>query len=521
MHGIKDRINTNPDFQRPAVWSRAQKQLLVDTILREYDIPKLYWRKISSKPDRYDVVDGQQRLRAIWEFFDGEFTLPKDADLIDDEPVAGLHYAHLPDDLRMRFDVYALDVVILEESDEDEVREMFLRLQNGTSLKAQEKRNAYTGPMRAFVRQLVGHPFFNSVGFANSRFNHDLVAAQMVCLELAGAPTNIKNGDLNRMYKNDSNFDPKSAEAKSVQRTLNMLAEAFPEKTPELERFNVISLYCVISEMYKQYAFDQIRPLLHDWFLEFETDRRNQEQRADDEIDPEWASYKEKISHSTDAADSVRWRMDFMLRHFLERNPSIQRKDNQRSFTYVQRLAVFRRDKGHCQLRIKCDGAKLTWDDWHCDHSVPWTSGGKTTVENARAACTTCNLTKGAALPSEDRTKEPFIYLPTSPTNNGPEFRSTKVKIQQLSTKARHPNALDWLITIPELQNHTHLSTWKAICDHLNIDVGGDSARRRLEMGSCSPAELEQGPFRLNPPRYTQLLSAPISRSVYIVPAAT
>ena len=68
----------------------GQKQLLVDSILRDYDIPKLYWRKVGSKPDTYDVVDGQQRLRAIWEFFDCGFTLPKNSDLIDGNDVAGL-----------------------------------------------------------------------------------------------------------------------------------------------------------------------------------------------------------------------------------------------------------------------------------------------------------------------------------------------------------------------------------------------------------------------------------------------
>jgi len=395
-HGIRDRINTNPDFQRPAVWSRAQKQLLVDTILRDYDIPKLYWRKVSEKPDKYDVVDGQQRLRAVWGFFDGEFPLPKDAEPIDGEVVANLRYEQLPDDLRMRFDVYALDVVVLEQTDEDEVREMFLRLQNGTSLKAQEKRNAYPGQMRSFVHQLASHPFFRSVGFANVRFTHDLVAAQLLCLELAGGPTNIKNADLNRMYSDYATFDQKTAEAKAVNRTLTILAATFPEKTPELERYNVISLYCVIAEMQKQYAFDQIKPRLRDWFLGFEEVRRAQEGKPEDEVDSEWASYKEKISHSTDSADSVRWRMDFMLRHFLELHPSIDRKDNQRSFTHAQRLAVFRRDKGHCQLKLKCDGVKLTWDDWHCDHTIPWTGGGKTTVENARVAYTTCNLSKGA-----------------------------------------------------------------------------------------------------------------------------
>jgi hypothetical protein len=396
--GIRERINTNPDFQRPAVWSKAQKQLLVDTILRDYDIPKLYWRKVSSKPDKYDVVDGQQRLRAIWEFFDGSFPLPKNAEPIDGEEVAKLYYEDLPDDLRMRFDVYALDVVVLEESDEEEVREMFLRLQNGTSLKAQERRNAYPGQMRSFVRQLVSHPLFLSVGFANSRFNHDLVSAQLVCLELAGEPTNIKNAELNRMYEANTKFDPKSPEAKAVLRTLTVLAETFPEKTPELERHNVISLYCMVSEMQRQYAFDQIRPHLHDWFLEFETERRSQEEKPDEVIDAEWATYSAKISHSTDTGDSIRWRMDFMLRHFLERFPTVQRKDNQRGFTHAQRLAVFRRDKGHCQLQVKCSGSKLTWDDWHCDHTMPWTAGGKTTVENARAACSECNLAKGSSL---------------------------------------------------------------------------------------------------------------------------
>jgi hypothetical protein len=394
--GIKDRINTNPDYQRPAVWNRAQKQLLIDTILREYDIPKLYWRKVSSKPDRYDVVDGQQRLRAIWDFFENEYPLPDNADPIEGEAVAALTYRELPDELRVRFDVYPLDVVVIEESDEDEVREMFLRLQNGTSLKAQEKRNAYPGKMRDFVRQLVKHKFFGSVGFENSRFNHDLVAAQLACLELAGGPSNIKNADLNKMYTANQAFDPKSTVAKDIIRTLDILAHVFPERTPELERFNVIALYCMVSELQRQYAFEQVKPLLHDWFISFETSRRAIDARPEEEMDVEWATYKERISHSTDAADSIRWRMEFMLRSFLQENPKILRKDNLRIFTDAQRLAIFRRDKGVCQLRIKCEGSKLSWDDWHCDHRMAWTHGGQTTVENGLAACSPCNLSKGS-----------------------------------------------------------------------------------------------------------------------------
>ena len=38
VFGLRDSINTNPDYQRPPVWTRSQKQLLIDTILRNYEL---------------------------------------------------------------------------------------------------------------------------------------------------------------------------------------------------------------------------------------------------------------------------------------------------------------------------------------------------------------------------------------------------------------------------------------------------------------------------------------------------
>jgi len=393
---MRERINTTPDFQRPLVWSTSQKQLLVDTILRGYDVPKLYWRRMGTKPDKYDVVDGQQRLRALWDFFDGTFKLAKNADPIDGEAIAGCAYKDLPDELRTRFQGYALDIVVLEDTDEDEVREMFLRLQNGTSLKAQEKRNAYIGKMRDFVCEMGKHPFFEKVEFANSRFAFDHVAAQMILLEMQGGPSNVKNADLNRMYEDNREFDAKGQIARAVKRVFDVLTNTFTEKTPELERYNVIALYCVISELIRQYVIDEVKPCLHDWFIQFEATRSHQKEKSEEDGDPEWITYDGKISHSTDAAESIRWRMEFLMRNLLEQYPTLSRKDNQRGFTQIQKLAVFRRDKGICQLKLKCEGGKLTWDDWHCDHIIAWSKGGKTTVENGQVACSTCNLSKGA-----------------------------------------------------------------------------------------------------------------------------
>ena len=107
--------------------------------------------------------------------------------------------------------------------------------------------------------------------------------------------------------------------------------------------------------------------------------------------------YKEKISHSTDAKDSIQWRTEFMLRDFLFANPNLRLKDEHRSFTPQQRQTIYRRDGGVCQLRILCDGAKLRWDDWHCDHKKPWSEGGATSVANGQAACAACNQSKGSS----------------------------------------------------------------------------------------------------------------------------
>jgi len=401
LRSLRDQINTSPDYQRPAVWRGPQKQLLVDTILRGYDIPKLYWREIESKvgTEQYDVVDGQQRLRAIWEFFDGKVKLPKDSETINGEEVAGCTYGDLSTKLKINFDGYILDVVIIDTEEEDEVREMFLRLQNGTTLKAQEKRNAYSGKMRDFVKTLSEHEFFNSVHFSNHRYQHDLVAAQFMCLELAGEPTSIKKADLDKMYREHKNFDEKSSPAKNVRRILNKLRGAFPEKTPELEHHSVVSLYCVVSQILEQYAENYAMPLLGDWFIKFEQERISAEAKNDDEEDEnrnDWLEYKDKIGHSTDSVSSIQFRMDFMLTHFLTSHPDLPLKDQQRLFTEAQRKAIYRKDKMHCQLGIKCDGKRLSWDNWHCDHIKPWAEGGPTTVANGQATCPECNQSKGA-----------------------------------------------------------------------------------------------------------------------------
>ncbi|MGI9461917.1 MAG: HNH endonuclease family protein [Alphaproteobacteria bacterium] len=395
--GIRERINTKPDYQRPPVWNNSQKKLLIDTILWGYDIPKIYWRQPDMSKEEYEVVDGQQRLRAIWSYFDGKYALPDNADNIDGVSVAGLKYKDLPDKLKLKINTYNIDIVTMQDSDDAECREMFLRLQNGTSLKAQEVRNAKSGNMRNFIKDLIKHEFFSRLPFKDVRYTFDSIAAQIICLEMEGKPTNIKKKNLDDMYDDNKNFDLNGEIAKSVKRNLNYLANMFSKKSPELEKYNIIALYCVLMELqYEEFVLKDILDKLYNWFIFFEKERRDQHKLHEDEADVEWANYQISIGSSTDSSISIQHRTDFMLRHLHNYFPNLKRKDKNRIFSYSQRITIFRRDKETCQIKKTCNGEKLNWDNWHCDHKIAYSNGGETTVENGQVACVVCNQAKSA-----------------------------------------------------------------------------------------------------------------------------
>ena len=354
----------------------------------------MYWRKTGKNPDKYEVVDGQQRLRAIWEFMDEEYDLGKNAEPIDGCDLKKAKYNTLPLELRDVFDQYNLDIMIMLDTDEEEVREMFLRLQNGSTLKAQERRNAMSGAMRDFIKQIATHNFFKNCRHENVRYTYDLIAAQITKIELAGQPCNIKNADINKMYIDNAGFDPNSAKAKKIIKVLDYLYKCFPDKTPELEWYSVISLYMIISNLLEKFVTANMENKINDWYIKFETYRRVEEQKDTENCDPEILSYKDLTGHSTDSVESLKMRFEYLMRKLLEFIPDLQLKDNNRLFTHEQRLAIYRRDNGICQVKIKCDGKKCEWDNWEADHIKAWSKGGLTTVENGQVSCPECNSSK-------------------------------------------------------------------------------------------------------------------------------
>src|SRR6516225_200595 len=93
IYADRDRIIMNPDYQRQGdIWSEEKRQLLIDSIVNRYDIPKLYFHKLDRKTVQkkgkdFAVIDGRQRLEAIFDFMDGEYALADDFDYLQDDAV--------------------------------------------------------------------------------------------------------------------------------------------------------------------------------------------------------------------------------------------------------------------------------------------------------------------------------------------------------------------------------------------------------------------------------------------------
>jgi hypothetical protein len=142
------------EFQRNSVWPRAAKAYLVDTILNDKPIPILFFQRVTSAQStrsQYMVIDGQQRLRAIFEFLDGRFAITE-----GDGPWKNKKFDVLTLEQQQKILNYDLIVEELSGYSEKDIRDMFLRMNRYVvKLSPQEMRHAkYHGKFKDFVDRL-------------------------------------------------------------------------------------------------------------------------------------------------------------------------------------------------------------------------------------------------------------------------------------------------------------------------------------------------------------------------------
>lgn len=406
----KGEIKLQPAYQRDSVWRITQKQSLIESILKDIDIPKLYFRSIDEGKYRYEVVDGQQRIRAVVQFMDNEYALDTDADPVLGEPVAGKRFYELSSELQMEIHNKQFDVTILNEAyTTEDIEDMFTRLQNGTPLNAPEKRRAIHSNMRDMVAKITQHPFFQFTGFKNSRFANEDITARLIHMfikskdNLDHVPTS-KNDELKKTYELYKNITEKDASVQDVIRTLNFLVRAFRNLTnPRLKKFEAISLPYVAHVLLKKYDMRGKEEEFGKAFLDFDVQYITA--KNDPDNNPDWLEYMNAAR--ADDSGNLRIRHEALIDFISSKIQPLVEKDKVRFFNPEQRLAVAIRGEGVCQkCGEKCD------ELFAADHVLPHAAGGTTTLENAQLLCPKCNAQKGARIEVEDPDEVCFEKMP-------------------------------------------------------------------------------------------------------------
>lgn len=143
-------LELNPDFQRRSVWSEKAKSYLIDTVVRGLPMPKIIIsQKLVGARNIRVVVDGQQRLRALLDYINGNFKILK----VHNREFGDYFFDMLPENLKGSILQYELGVDLIFNLTYEEILDIFQRINSYTvTLNTQEKINGkYLGYFKQYV----------------------------------------------------------------------------------------------------------------------------------------------------------------------------------------------------------------------------------------------------------------------------------------------------------------------------------------------------------------------------------
>lgn len=274
-----------PDFQRGEVWDLKKKRRLIDTILREWHIPPIHLVEIE-RSGKHEVLDGQQRLVAIRDFIDNQFSVNGKESPADEyvTKLDGLRYRELPTDVKKKFDQFSLRIFTIIDYLPEEPGELFYRLNQSTTLSPAEQRNSFYGTPRNQIKNLTEFMIENGVdkkilGFSNARMAFDDMLAK-VCytLENKSFSASIGSKVITEKYRKGEAFDEEAViKTKKAISLFAIAARNFEDSI----RFNKSTMYSWLIFL-SQLNYEEVdKDIIGKFIFEFEKNRNNVNQELD------------------------------------------------------------------------------------------------------------------------------------------------------------------------------------------------------------------------------------------------
>lgn len=392
LHNNK-KLVINAEYQRSEVWKPPKKKLLIDSVLNDYDIGSIILRQ---KEDKWEILDGQQRLKALFDFVENEFPLP------DDHPKnPGKYWKELGPDIQWgQFLGRLVYTTKIYSVDDETTSRIFLRVQEGMPLNGAEKLNAMRGKFRNKVFGVSKHPFFKETSVSEFRFSYRNLTAQLTVQEINDGVANhvfrdAKFKGLSEVYEScKDNLPPKVFDR--VDSTLNFLQKTLGTSAQVIEKkSDFLSVSLLASYVLQKFAIKGKESRFKDFVVDF-----IHTIETAPSTDASYSVYYNARSSSPDSKKQIEARFRVILAKFLEFEPTLEPKDEQREFDWGQRLTLYARayrkarQQGKIEAECAICGKSTPLDKGAADHIKPHILGGKTTIENGQWTCISCNSAK-------------------------------------------------------------------------------------------------------------------------------
>lgn len=440
----KEDYVTRPPYQRKAVWSKSKKQSLMDSLFRRYYIPKLVIREVRLSSDRTvnEIIDGQQRITTVQDFFDNKYPLPKSLADIDNNLV-GAYYRDLTADIRKFVDKslkYQADIIKNIE-DPQSVKhqiiatEIFWRLQQGESLNYMEVAHAQLSSLtRNFIVKYAddqtfdyekydpidSNPdkmkFFYLLDVDNTRMKHLQFMARFLLIEQAGGYGDLSDRKIEEYINNAKQDDgignlkfEQNVVAVAVLQNLKTFYELFKDdpmldeksgiKELSVEYF-IISVYMLIRHIRQYYIIDEITRLNIREFIYYFHKRWKTFDESSDHDMLAFSNSRQQGESDLEVRDRIM--RQILFEYLNSKKIELVEKDKKRAFSELERIIIYRKGKGLCQQCLR-EGkpeneAKVSWSKYQADHVIPHAKGGKSILENGELLCSYHNQSKGAKI---------------------------------------------------------------------------------------------------------------------------
>lgn len=349
----KPRLNIRPKYQREFVYKDAQRNAVIDTVLKGFPLNTMYWVKNSDSAEyEFEVLDGQQRSISICEYFKGNFSLNAQ------------YFHNLPEDKQKGFLDYELMIYICEGEDSEKLD--WFRVINiaGERLSEQELRNAIyasrwlSDAKRKFSKKASLAEQKGGKYLKGSSIRQDFLESALAWIVDTREDKKICEY-MAKHAKDSKNADELWGYFSAVIDWVEMKFSTYRKEMKGLE-------WGLMYNAYKDKTLDAK-----------ELESRIAELMQDDEISKKSGIYEYLLSGD-------------------EKHLSLRAFDNS-----IKR-AVYEAQKGICAHSnasikgVKCphENKKLEIEQMEADHIVPWSKGGKSIKENCQMLCKECNRIK-------------------------------------------------------------------------------------------------------------------------------